>query len=62
MADVLIIDDDRDISEMLSEIVLTMGHAATAVFSLEEGLRAAAKKPYQLILLDVRLHDGDGAE
>jgi len=62
MADVLIIDDDRDISEMLSEIVLTMGHAATAVFSLEEGLKAAAKKPYQVILLDVRLPDGDGAE
>jgi len=62
MANVLIIDDDRDMSDMLSEVVSTMGHTATAAFSLEEGLKAAAIQPYQVILLDVRLPDGDGIE
>jgi two-component system, NtrC family, response regulator len=62
MANVLIIDDDRDMSDMLSEVVSTMGHSAATAFSLEEGLKAAATEPYQVILLDVRLPDGDGAE
>jgi len=62
MANVLIIDDDRDISDMLSEVVDTMGHNATAAFSLEEGLKVAAIHPFTVILLDVRLPDGDGTE
>ncbi len=62
MASVLIIDDDRDMSDMLSEIVITMGHTAATAFSLAEGLKAAETDPYQVILLDVRLPDGDGAE
>jgi two-component system NtrC family response regulator len=62
MANVLIIDDDRNMSDMLYEIVSTMGHSATTALSLEEGLNAAAMKPYHVILLDVQLPDGDGAE
>jgi len=62
MADVLIIDDDRDMSDMLSEVVNTMGHNATAAFSLADGLKAAATQAYTVILLDVRLPDGDGTE
>lgn len=62
MANVLIIDDDRDMSDMLSEVVSTMGHSATAAFSLADGLKAAANKAYKVILLDVRLPDGDGTE
>ena len=62
MADVLIIDDDRDMSDMLCEVVATMGHTATAASSLAEGLKAAAIKPFTVILLDVRLPDGDGSE
>jgi len=62
MANVLIIDDDRDMSDMLSEVVNTMGHNATAAFSLAEGLKAAATQAYTVILLDVRLPDGDGTE
>ena len=62
MANILIIDDDREISDMLSEVVATMGHTATAAFSLADGLKAAAVKPFTVILLDVRLPDGDGME
>ncbi|MEI6610996.1 MAG: response regulator [Deltaproteobacteria bacterium] len=62
MADVLIVDDDRDISDMLSEVVATMGHTATAAFSLAEGLKAASIKPFTVVLLDVCLPDGDGTE
>jgi two-component system, NtrC family, response regulator len=62
MANVLIVDDDRNMSDMLAEVVSTMGHSATAAFSLKEGLQAAATEPYQVILLDVRLPDGDGTE
>lgn len=62
MANILIVDDDRDMSEMLSEVVQTMGHSATAAFTLAEGLQAAATGTYQVVLLDVKLPDGNGAE
>ena len=62
MANVLIIDDDRDMSDMLFEVVGKLGHTATTAFTLEEGLGLATKSTYTVILLDVRLPDGDGVE
>ncbi|MDQ5985024.1 MAG: Transcriptional regulatory protein QseF [Syntrophus sp. SKADARSKE-3] len=62
MANVLIIDDESYMSDMLSEVVSAMGHSVTTSSTLGEGLKAAANKPYDVILLDVRLPDGDGTE
>jgi two-component system NtrC family response regulator len=62
MANVLIIDDDRGICEMLSEMVMRMGHDATHSLTLKEGLNGASLKAFDVVFLDVQLPDGNGLE
>lgn len=62
MATVLIIEDNRAMSEMLSIIVKDMGHEASCAFTIEEGLRAALSTAYDVVFLDVRLPDGNGLD
>ncbi len=60
MANILIIDDDRDMSFTLCRMVEDMGHAPTDAFTLKEGLEKAATREFDIIFLDVRLPDGNG--
>lgn len=60
MANVLIIDDDVDICDMLSEMVKVMGHKATSALTLADGLKQFYRKSFDVVLLDVRLPDGNG--
>ncbi|MHB8091884.1 MAG: sigma-54-dependent transcriptional regulator [Syntrophales bacterium] len=60
MARILIIDDDEILSGMLAEIVMDMGHASARVFTLADGLKEAAVGDFAVILLDVKLPDGNG--
>jgi two-component system, NtrC family, response regulator len=62
MAKVLIIDDDEMFSEMLSEIVTRMGHAATKALTLKEGFAATRAEPFDVVFLDIRLPDGNGLD
>ena len=60
MADILIIDDDKDLSFTLCGMVDHMGHAYTAAHTLKEGLRKASSGEFDVVFLDVRLPDGNG--
>lgn len=60
MAQILIIDDDRDMSFTLCRMVEDMGHAPTDAFTLKEGLEKASAHDFDIIFLDVRLPDGNG--
>jgi two-component system NtrC family response regulator len=60
MANVLIIDDDRLVSEMLRDMVRKMGHEVSCAFTVEEGLRAALAHSFDVAFLDVQLPDGNG--
>jgi two-component system NtrC family response regulator len=60
MAEILIIDDDEDMSFTLCRMVEGMGHRATDAFSLKEGLHKAGTHPFDVVFLDVRLPDGNG--
>ncbi len=60
MANVLIVDDDRLISEAIAAIVRRHGHTPAEAATLQAGLREAREKDYDVIFLDVRLPDGDG--
>lgn len=60
MASILIIDDDPDICEMLSEMILRMGHDAEWSITLAEGLHRARTGNHDIVFLDVRLPDGNG--
>lgn len=60
MAEILIIDDDKDMSFTLCRMVEGMGHTATDAFTLKEGLAKAATRRFAIVFLDVRLPDGNG--
>lgn len=62
MADILIIDDDLDLSRLLARWVTDLGYRAEAVNSLAEGLAAVKKGGYDVILLDLILPDGNGLD
>ena len=60
MAKILIIDDDPDICEMLVDLVRRMEHEAIFHVSFQAGMEAVANHSFDVVLLDVRLPDGDG--
>ncbi len=62
MAKILIIDDDRQLCQMIARHVEHMGHEATRVFSLKEGLKEVTSGTFDVVLLDVRLPDGNGLD
>lgn len=59
MAHILIIDDEASFCGLLSKAfdgIATVSSCST----LREGLKAASKRPYDVIMLDVHLPDGNG--
>lgn len=60
MGRILIIDDDRLVSNMLSDMVRKMGHDVSCAFTAEEGLRSALAHSFDVAFLDVQLPDGNG--
>lgn len=62
MAGVLIIDDDKDLCEMLSDIAQDMGHTTTTALTLAHGLRESLSGAFEVVLLDVRMPDGNGLD
>lgn len=62
MANILIIDDDRDVGRMLSEMVRHMGHNAVVKSTLSDGLKAAVSKDFNVVFLDVQMPDGSGLD
>ena len=59
---VLIIDDDLPIRDALARVVTRVGHEAEGARTLTEGLAKAHSGFYDLVLLDVRLPDGNGLD
>ena len=62
MAKILIIDDDRILAEMLSEQMVGSGHEAASAYNLTDGLALLRQSPFDVVLLDVQLPDGNGLE
>jgi len=62
MANVLIIDDDKAICKMLSEMVKRLEHDVTTAFTLKDGLEKALSKDFDVVFLDVMLPDGSGLD
>lgn len=55
MAQILIIDDDRELCELVSEYLKREGYDAVAVHDGENAVNAAQSGDYRLIILDVML-------
>ncbi len=60
MARVLVIDDDEMFSRMICDLVEDRGHLVQREETLESGLDILRKGHFDLVLLDVRLPDGNG--
>jgi signal transduction histidine kinase len=61
-ANVLVVDDNRDLAENIAEILATLGARVVLASSAEEALARAGEGPLDLALVDVRLPDLDGNE
>lgn len=62
MARVLIIDDEKDLCEILADIILKLGHQADVAHSVRDGLEKSSQDAYDVVFLDVRLPDGNGLD
>ena len=62
MPDILIVDDDQDVSDMLNEMVTRMGHHSESSSTLKEARQNLLSHDYDVIFLDVRLPDGNGLD
>ena len=56
----MIIDDDESICRVFSRAITRMGYGAAHALTLQEGLNRIREGSFDLVLLDVRLPDGNG--
>lgn len=57
---VLIVDDESTLCFALEQLVTSLGHEACAAATLADARRRLERGPVDLVLLDIRLPDGDG--
>ncbi|MCJ7602998.1 MAG: sigma-54 dependent transcriptional regulator [Desulfobulbaceae bacterium] len=62
MANILIIDDDKSLCGAVVRKLAKLEHAADDVHTLADAYEMAAAGDYDIILLDVRMPDGNGLE
>jgi DNA-binding response OmpR family regulator len=59
---ILIIEDDRNIAQLLELHLKDLGYSVTLAYDGTEGLKQAVSKRYDLIILDIMLPGIDGLE
>jgi CheY-like chemotaxis protein len=62
MANILVIDDDKDFRAVLKIMLTRLGHTPTLASRGEEGLALAVSNPYDLAIMDLMMPDLDGYE
>lgn len=60
MADILIVEDDRKISELIRRTLSMTGHVGLTAYTGREALSVLDKEKVDLILMDIGLPDMDG--
>ncbi len=60
MALILIIDDDKNFCDTMESLILRMGHTCLKATTLKQGIDFLATREVDILLLDVRLPDGNG--
>jgi two-component system response regulator QseB len=59
---VLVVEDDEGIAQGLADHLARAGHAVDCTPEMAGGWRALASEPYDVVLLDLGLADGDGTD
>ncbi len=57
---ILLVDDNRDLVDSLSDFFKLKGHDVDIAMTANEGISAAGKKNYDAVLLDIGLPDING--
>ena len=60
MAKILIVDDDLDMCEIISDILKEEGHNPNSSYSGEDALMKIKKNSYDLMVLDYKLNEISG--
>lgn len=60
--DILIIDDDKDLGMITSDVLEDHGYSVEISGSIEEAYEALQRTQFKLIILDINLPDGTGFE
>ncbi|WP_339902047.1 response regulator transcription factor [uncultured Cyclobacterium sp.] len=59
---ILLIEDDKDIAELVALHLSNLGYEVDCVNNFTEGMKRSLENQYLLILLDLMLPDGDGLD
>lgn len=59
MSDILIVDDERDIRELISEILIDEGYTTRLAGTSEDAMHEVTSQPPGLMILDIWLKDSD---
>ena len=59
MSDILIVDDERDIRELISEILIDEGYATRLAGTADDAMREVTSQSPGLLILDIWLKDSD---
>ncbi len=57
---ILVVDDDREICDSVSEVFKALGHDVQVAHSVHGALELVRRDAYRVVLLDYHLPDGDG--
>jgi two-component system NtrC family response regulator len=60
MANILVIDDEKMICDLMTRVIMRMGHTVRQATTLKDGLHTAQLEDFEIIFLDVQLPDGNG--
>jgi DNA-binding response OmpR family regulator len=58
---ILLVEDDRTIREVLSNVLLAEGYRVDAAVTVAEAMACIDARPYALVISDWRLPDGEGS-
>ena len=62
MTNALIIDDERDICELIEMSLMGQDIACTSVYTIRSAIKALKENRYSFVMSDIRLPDGDGLD
>lgn len=57
---ILLAEDERTVSRLVTQVLASLGHVVTAVGAASEAIALLDGQPFDLVLLDLHLTDGDG--
>ena len=61
-ANILLVDDDQDLSEFLSELLVKEGYKVSNVMNVNDSLQRLKNDIFDIVLLDLKLPDINGVE